>query len=185
MGLLSTPINLHKPDKHLIKVMKVNILTVLLAMTSMMACQNTDDKKTASSADGAPTQVQTPVTAVPAPQTQVEPSNSSAAVDPEKRNPAFVGRWQGVEWSFMGKPSGLDASQVFWTFRADGTFKSNYADQHKQGTWRTTKDSLYTKDIKMPKEVPSKILLLNDKLLDLQYNVKGQKEIIKYKKLKD
>lgn len=85
----------------------------------------------------------------------------------------------------MGKPSGLDASLVFWTFRADGTFKSNYADQHKQGTWRTTKDSLYTKDIKMAKEVPSKILLLNDKMLDLQYNVKGQKEIIKYKRLKD
>lgn len=165
--------------------MKVNILTVLLAMASMMACQNTDDKKIASSADGAPAQVQAPVTAVPAPQTQVEPSGSTATVDSGKRNPAFVGKWQGVEWNFMDKPSGLDASQVFWTFSADGTFKSNYANQHKQGTWRTTKDSLYTKDIKMANEVPSKILLLNDKQLDLQYNVKGQKEIIKYKKLKD
>jgi hypothetical protein len=152
--------------------MKFNIFTIVLALMANMACQNTNDKKIASTEEGQPATVETKAPPVEAPKN-------------EHRNPALLGKWQGVEWIFMDKPAeGFDPLKVSFDFREDGVFYGDYGPQHKTGTWRTTKDSLYTKDAGVQREVSSKILTADGNLLDLQFNVKGQKEIIKFKKVK-
>ncbi|MFN0036592.1 MAG: lipocalin family protein [Saprospiraceae bacterium] len=62
------------------------------------------------------------------------------------KNPALLGKWQGTEWLIFDKPSDMDATQVHFEFKEDGTFTALFADQMKSGTWRTEKDKLYTKE---------------------------------------
>ncbi|GEM_PF-494486 len=60
------------------------------------------------------------------------------------KNPALLGKWQGTEWLIMDKPSGMDATQVSFEFKEDGTYSAQFGNQKQSGTWRTEHDKLYT-----------------------------------------
>ncbi|MBC7774600.1 MAG: hypothetical protein H7246_04115 [Phycisphaerae bacterium] len=148
--------------------MKVKFLTIALTLTTMVACQNTHDKTPASSGEGQKT-------------SEKPPAESPAAQKANDKNPAVLGKWRGREWIFMGKPSGMDATQVNFEFKEDGTFKANFAEQQKSGTWRTMKDSLFTME-PGKKEVPIRLLKADGTALDFEMDIKGNKEIIRFKK---
>lgn len=94
------------------------------------------------------------------------------------KNPALLGQWQGTEWLIFDKPSGMDATQVRFEFREDGTFTADFGDQKKQGTWRTDKDKLYTTETGM-QEIMVKLLKADGANLDFEMNRGGQKETLK------
>ncbi len=94
------------------------------------------------------------------------------------KNPALLGAWQGTEWLIFDKPSGMDATQVRFEFREDGTFSADFGDQKKQGTWRTDKDKLYTTETGM-QEMMVKLLKADGSNLDFEMNRGGQKETLK------
>lgn len=94
------------------------------------------------------------------------------------KNPALLGQWQGTEWLIFDKPSGMDATQVRFEFREDGTFTADFGDQKKQGTWRTDKDKLYTTETGM-QEIMVKLLKADSTNLDFEMNRGGQKETLR------
>jgi hypothetical protein len=94
------------------------------------------------------------------------------------KNPALLGTWQGTEWLIFDKPSDMDATQVRFEFREDGSFTADFGDQKKQGVWRTDKDKLYTTETGM-QEIMVKLLKADGTNLDFEMNRGGQKETLK------
>ena len=94
------------------------------------------------------------------------------------KNPALLGKWQGVEWLIMDKPSGIDASQVSFEFKEDGSYSAQFGNQNQSGTWRTEKDKLYTQETGK-QEILVKLLKYDGTNLDFEMNRGGQKEILK------
>jgi hypothetical protein len=97
------------------------------------------------------------------------------------KNPVLLGQWQGTEWLIMDKPSDIDASQVQFEFREDGTYSASFGNQNQSGVWRTDKDKLYTTETGK-KEIMVKLLTLNGNAVDFEMNRGGQKEILKLAK---
>lgn len=107
-----------------------------------------------------------------------------AAVSCQKvndKNPALLGRWQGTEWLIFDKPSGMDASQVHFEFKDDGTYSAQFGEQKQAGTWRTEKDKLYTTETGK-KEIMVKLLKADGAILEFEMNRGGQKETLKMTK---
>ncbi len=148
--------------------MKVKFFSIALTLMTLIACQNCRSKTPAMSSEGQNAKETTPV------------ASETKEIGGEN-NPALFGKWRGVEWSFMGKPSGEDATQVQFEFKEDGTFQANYGPQNKSGTWRTAKDSLYTTQTGM-KELPIKLLKADGSALEFEMNVGGKPEVLKFKK---
>ncbi|MCC6283324.1 MAG: lipocalin family protein [Saprospiraceae bacterium] len=94
------------------------------------------------------------------------------------KNPALFGKWQGSEWMISDKPSGMDATQVNFEFKEDGTYTASFGDQSQSGTWRTEKDKLYTLG-KGKQEIMVKLLKAEATELDFEMNRGGQKETLK------
>lgn len=94
------------------------------------------------------------------------------------KNPALLGQWQGTEWLIMDKPSGIDAAQVSFEFKDDGTYSAQFGNQNQSGIWRTEKDKLYTTETGK-KEILVKLLKYDGSSLDFEMNRGGQKEILK------
>lgn len=97
------------------------------------------------------------------------------------KNPVLLGQWQGTEWLILDKPSGMDATQVSFEFKEDGTFNAQFGDQKQSGVWRTEKDKLYTTETGK-KEIMVKLLKCDGMALDFEMNRGGQKEILKLAK---
>jgi hypothetical protein len=97
------------------------------------------------------------------------------------KNPLLLGKWQGTEWLIFDKPSGLDAAQVAFEFKEDGTYAARFGDQNQKGAWRTEKDKLYTTE-EGKQEIMVKILKLNTENLEFEMNRGGQKETLKLAK---
>lgn len=94
------------------------------------------------------------------------------------KNPALLGKWQGTEWLIFDKPSGMDATQVNFEFKEDGTYTAQFAAQNQSGTWRTEKDKLYTQETGK-QEIMVKLLRADATGLDFEMNRGGQKETLK------
>ncbi|MDX1911996.1 MAG: lipocalin family protein [Saprospiraceae bacterium] len=94
------------------------------------------------------------------------------------KNPALMGAWQGTEWTIMDKPGDMDASQVQFEFREDGTYNAQFGSQKQNGTWRTEKDKLYTTETGK-KEIMVKLLQATGARLEFEMNRGGQKEVLK------
>jgi hypothetical protein len=94
------------------------------------------------------------------------------------KNPALLGQWQGTEWLIFDKPSGMDASQVVFEFKEDGTYSASFGNQNQNGTWRTEKDKLYTLETGK-KEIMVKLLKADGTNLDFEMNRGGQKETLR------
>ena len=94
------------------------------------------------------------------------------------KNPALLGQWQGTEWLIFDKSSGMDASQVFFEFKEDGTYSASFGNQNQNGTWRTEKDKLYTTETGK-KEIMVKLLKADGANLDFEMNRGGQKETLR------
>jgi hypothetical protein len=99
------------------------------------------------------------------------------------KNPALLGSWQGTEWLIFDKPSGMDAAQVSFEFKADGSYTAQFGDQNQSGTWRTEKDKLYTQETGK-QEIMVKLLKADATGLDFEMNRGGQKETLKLIKQK-
>jgi hypothetical protein len=97
------------------------------------------------------------------------------------KNPLLLGQWRGTEWLIFDKPSGLDAAQVRFEFKEDGTYAAQFGDQNQKGAWRTEKDKLYTTE-EGKQEIMVKILKLNTEILEFEMNRGGQREILKLAK---
>ena len=97
------------------------------------------------------------------------------------KNPALLGKWQGTEWLIFDKPSGMDAAQVNFEFKEDGTYTAQFAAQNQSGTWRTEKDKLYTQETGK-QEIMVKLLKIDASSLDFEMNRGGQKETLKLAK---
>lgn len=97
------------------------------------------------------------------------------------KNPALLGLWQGTEWLIMDKPSGMDASQVSFEFKADGAYSAQFGEQKQSGVWRTDQDKLYTTETGK-KEILVKLLKADGAALEFEMNRGGQKEILKLTK---
>ncbi len=98
------------------------------------------------------------------------------------QNPVLIGKWQGTDWLIFDQPSGMDAAQVFFEFRTDGSYSADFASQHQQGSWRTEKDKLYTTEAGK-KEIMVKLLKTDAASLEFEMNRGGQKETLKLKKV--
>ena len=97
------------------------------------------------------------------------------------KNPALLGQWQGAEWLIFDKPSDMDASQVHFEFKDDGTYTAQFGNQNQSGIWRTEKDKLYTTETSK-KEIMVKLLKADGANLDFEMNRGGQKETLKLTK---
>lgn len=93
------------------------------------------------------------------------------------KNPALFGKWRGKEWLIFDRPSGQDATQVFFEFKADGTYAAGFGEQGEKGVWRTVGDKLYT-TAEGRKEIMVKIQTLNAITLKFEMNRGGQQETI-------
>ena len=102
----------------------------------------------------------------------------SACERENDKNPMLIGKWQGVEWLAFGKPSGNDANQVHFEFKADGNYTAGFGSQQESGTWRTVNDKLYT-TASDRKEIMVKILELDSTVLKFEMNRGGQQETMK------
>lgn len=98
------------------------------------------------------------------------------------KNPALIAKWEGTEWLIMDKPSGMDASQVYFEFKEDGTYAARFGNQNQSGTWRSEKDRLYTQETGK-EEIMVKVLKVDAAILEFEMNRGGQKEILKLTKL--
>lgn len=94
------------------------------------------------------------------------------------KNPALLGTWQGTEWLIMDKPSDMDATQVQFEFKEDGSYTAQFGKQSQTGTWRTEKDKLYTTETGK-QEILVKLLKYDGSNLDFEMNRGGQKETLK------
>lgn len=96
---------------------------------------------------------------------------------PTERNPDLLGKWQGKEWLIFGKPSGQDATQVYFEFMPDGKYTAGSGSQNENGTWRTEKDKLYTTATDR-KEIMVKMLKTDSTTLVFEMNRGGQQETL-------
>lgn len=94
------------------------------------------------------------------------------------KNPALLGQWQGTEWLIFDKPSDIDAAQVQFEFKEDGSYSAQFGKQNQAGTWRTEKDKLYTTETGK-QEIMVKLLKADGAALDFEMNRGGQKETLK------
>lgn len=95
------------------------------------------------------------------------------------KNPALLGQWQGTEWLIFDKPSEeMDAAQVLFEFKEDGTYTASFGNQNQSGTWRTDNDKLYTTETGK-REIMVKILKADSTALDFEMNRGGQEETLK------
>ncbi len=94
------------------------------------------------------------------------------------KNPALLGQWQGTEWLIFDKPSEMDAAQVLFEFKEDGTYTASFGNQTQNGTWRTDNDKLYTTE-NGKREIMVKILKADGSALDFEMNRGGQEETLK------
>lgn len=94
------------------------------------------------------------------------------------KNPALLGNWQGTEWLIMDKTSDIDATQVGFEFKEDGSYSAKFGNQNQSGTWRTEKDKLYTTETGK-QEILVKLLKYDGAALEFEMNRGGQKEILK------
>ena len=94
------------------------------------------------------------------------------------KNPALLGQWQGTEWLVFDKPSEMDAAQVLFEFKEDGTYTASFGNQTQNGTWRTDNDKLYTTE-NGKREIMVKILKADGTALDFEMNRGGQEETLK------
>ena len=94
------------------------------------------------------------------------------------KNPALLGKWQGTEWLVFDKPGDMDAAQVSFEFREDGTYTAQFSNQNQSGTWRTEKDKLFTQE-NGKQEIMVKLLKADATGLDFEMNRGGQKETLK------
>jgi hypothetical protein len=97
------------------------------------------------------------------------------------KNPALLGQWQGTEWLIMDKPSDMDATQVGFEFKEDGSYTAQFGNQKQSGIWRTEKDKLYTQETGK-QEIMVKLLKADGTALDFEMNRGGQKETLKLAK---
>lgn len=105
------------------------------------------------------------------------------ACQPENdKNPALFGKWQGKEWLIFDRPSGQDATQVFFEFGEDGAYSAGFGEQSEKGLWRTVGDKLYT-TAEGRKEIMVKIQTLNSATLKFEMNRGGQQETIELIKI--
>lgn len=105
------------------------------------------------------------------------------ACKPENdKNPALFGKWQGKEWLVFDRPSGQDATQVFFEFGEDGAYSAGFGEQGEKGVWRTVGDKLYT-TAEGRKEIMVKIQTLNTAALKFEMNRGGQQETIELVKI--
>ena len=102
----------------------------------------------------------------------------AACQDPKN---AITGQWQGTEWFFMGKPSGQDATLVHFDFKEDGTYNAHFGEQKISGNWRRDKDKLYTTQAGRP-ELEIKLLQADGTVLQIEMDIHGNKEVIKFKR---
>ncbi len=93
------------------------------------------------------------------------------------KNPAVIGRWQGVTWLIFDKPADMDASKVHFEFKEDGTYNASFGEQMQAGTWRTEKDKLYTMAADK-QEIMVKLLVADGTNLNFEMNRGGQKETL-------
>ena len=98
------------------------------------------------------------------------------------KNPALIGQWQGTGWLIFDKPSDMDASQVHFEFKEDGSYSARFGKQNQSGVWRTEKDKLYTTETDK-KEIMVKILKIDSTTLEFEMNRGGQKETLKLEKI--
>lgn len=92
-------------------------------------------------------------------------------------NPDLLGHWTGTEWLREGKPLDADASQVHFTFNADGTFEAKFGAQTEAGIFNMEGDKLYTKaEGQLRKMV--KIQKLSADTLQFQMNRTGTEEVM-------
>lgn len=97
------------------------------------------------------------------------------------KNPALFGAWKGVNWLIADKPSDLDAAQVRFEFREDGSYSAGFGEQKESGAWRSDKDKLYTK-AEGKQEIMVKILKSDGTHLDFEMNRGGRKETLQLAK---
>lgn len=107
----------------------------------------------------------------------------SACQKANDKNPALLGKWQGTEWLIFDKPGGMDATQVGFEFKEDGTYNARFGNQNQNGTWRTEKDKLYTQETGK-QEIMVKLLKVDPESLEFEMNRGGQKETLKLAKQK-
>lgn len=101
--------------------------------------------------------------------------------DSRKTHP-IVGEWQGIEWSLGGQVDpNWDPTKVNFEFMFDGNFKANFGDQHRFGQWRVHNDTLYTIEPRR-KEFPMKLRQLDDTTLEVEMDLKGVAEVLKFKR---
>jgi hypothetical protein len=58
--------------------------------------------------------------------------------------PALFGQWQGTKWFIEDKPADVDAGEVLFEFKPDGSYTARYGEQAESGTWYTEGNKLYT-----------------------------------------
>lgn len=98
------------------------------------------------------------------------------------KNPMVIGNWQGTEWLVLGKPTGQDATQVYFQFDENGGYKAGFGDQTQQGTWRTEGNKLYTTETGK-KEIVVKLLTADGAKLKFEMNRGGQIETLELVKV--
>jgi len=111
-----------------------------------------------------------------------ESASTQQQEDDDINTHPIVGEWQGIEWSLGGEVDPVwDATKVNFEFMYDGKFKANFGDQHRAGKWRIDKDTLYTLEPRR-KEFPMKLRQLDDLNLEIEMNLNGVPEVLKFKR---
>ncbi|MBU6341482.1 MAG: hypothetical protein KGS48_08325 [Bacteroidetes bacterium] len=93
------------------------------------------------------------------------------------KNPKLIGSWIGEKWLIFDKPSDLDAAQVHFEFKEDGSYAAQFGQQEETGIWRTEKDKLYT-TAQGKKEIMVRLITADGQHLDFEMNRGGQKETL-------
>lgn len=106
----------------------------------------------------------------------------AACKNPNEKKNAIIGQWQGTDWLLDGKPSGMDASQVHFNFKDDGTYSANFGEQKQSGTWRFENEKLYTTLTGRP-ELEITVLKADGTVLEFEMGLRsGSKEGLKFKR---
>ncbi len=70
-----------------------------------------------------------------------------------ERNPLLIGRWQCIEWTvedaktpYMPSFWTMDAKQVQFEFRKDGTCTTSLGTKREDGIWHTENDKLFIQE---------------------------------------
>jgi hypothetical protein len=107
----------------------------------------------------------------------------AASCKENDKNPALLGQWKGTEWLIFDKPSGMDASNVTFEFKDDGTYTAQLGETLQTGVWRTKADKLFTTE-KGKQEIMVKLIRADGEELTFEMNRGGQKETLKLMKNK-